>query len=453
MSPWTARGAARRPRVRFLIENIASKLRTSFWFLPGLFMLAGVVLAAITLAVDDGGFGWLGFLQYLVRGEIESARILLSVLGTGIITVTSIVFSITMVTLSIATNQFGPRLIRTFMRDRTNQASLGAFLMTFIFCILILVNMPGTGGEVPRLSLTVAVLLTFASVGVLVHFIHHVAVAVQADTVVRRVTQEIYDQTDRLFPDQIGTAGAKDDAPDGPWESIPARKTGYLQSVDGKRLIKTCIAKGCIVRLHIRPGRYIVEGLPLLEVFPAKVLDERLRARILKAFIIADRRTEEHDIQFPIDQLVEITVRSLSTGINDAAVAIACLDGLSGTLCKCALAPTPSPFRYAKGRLFLIAPPVTFPEILADALGPIRQNARSNHAAAAHFLSCLERVAAYAQSAEHRAAVRSHAIHMLEDGRREHTNSADLAVLQDRFNRVLRALRPDKPPHPAPTET
>ena len=107
----------------------------------------------------------------------EGARAILSVIASSMITVASVIFSITMLTLQLASSQFGPRVLRNFMRDRSNQIVLGTFIATFLYCLLVLRTVRGTDNSsfVPHLSVAFGALLAIASVAVLIYFIHHIA--------------------------------------------------------------------------------------------------------------------------------------------------------------------------------------------------------------------------------------------------------------------------------------
>ncbi|MDQ6644336.1 MAG: DUF2254 domain-containing protein, partial [Chloroflexota bacterium] len=200
------------------ITSFWGNLSTSFWFVPMLLSVAAIALSFATLAIDRtfnsatanamaSAFGY-------DRGT-AGARSLLSTAATSVITVAGVTFSITIVALAQASSQFGPRLIRNFMRDKGNQLVLGTFTATFLYCLLVLRAINGTGNTafVPHLSVTIGLLLAVSSIGVLIYFIHHVASSLQADYVIASASHTLDTTIARLFPkneEQGGSARTRD---------------------------------------------------------------------------------------------------------------------------------------------------------------------------------------------------------------------------------------------------
>jgi uncharacterized membrane protein len=187
------------------LVNILDDVRSSFWFVPALMVAAAIFLAWITVSLDEvfdssktEGLGW------IYTGGAEGARLLLSTIAGSMITVASVTFSITIVALTLTSSQFGPRLLRNFMWDGGNQLTLGTFIATFVYCLLVLRTIRGNGETsfVPHVSVTVALVLALAGLGVLIYFIHHVALGIQANSVVASVSAELDEAIIRLFPQQ-----------------------------------------------------------------------------------------------------------------------------------------------------------------------------------------------------------------------------------------------------------
>lgn len=183
------------------------RLGSSYWFLPSLLALAGLALSAGTLALDQGGgraawLSWFGGIEHA-----DGARALLSTVAGSLITVAGVVFSVTIVAMSLASQQFGPRLVGNFMRDRGNQLVLGVFVATFVYCLMVLRAVrsadpvSGVAAFVPHVSLATAVLLTLVSLGLLLYFIHHTAESIQVSYVLARVSQTLTAQI-LAFPER-----------------------------------------------------------------------------------------------------------------------------------------------------------------------------------------------------------------------------------------------------------
>jgi uncharacterized membrane protein len=199
--------------VRVRLATQVDRLRMTFWFVPALMSVGAAVLAFAMLAIDSRlSDESLSGLRWIYGGGPEGARSLLSTVASSAITVAGTTFSITIAALSLASSQFGPRLLRTFVRDTGNQVVLGTFVATFLYCLLVLRTVRGLEDArvVPHLSVTVGVLLAIANLGVLIYFIHHAAMSIRADQVITAVSHELDGAIEQLFPVQLGEeAGAR----------------------------------------------------------------------------------------------------------------------------------------------------------------------------------------------------------------------------------------------------
>jgi len=373
--------------VKVQIIKYWDRVRSSFWFVPALMAAAAVGLAVATVALDEAitAHQWLRAQSWVYSGGAEGASLVLGTIAGSMITIAGVVFSMTLVALSLASSQLGPRLLRNFMRDTTNQVVLGTFVATFVYCLLVLrtIRRADEVVFVPHLSVTIGVLFALASLGVLIYFIHHVSVSIQADEVVARVGTDLLHGIDRLFPQQMGHAelspegtrsgtGLPDEF-DREARPIGAVEDGYLQFVDADALMALATQEKMLFRLERRPGQYVVKGCPLVMVWPGNRVTAPLEARVNAVFILGHQRTAAQDIEFAIHQIVEIAVRALSPGINDPFTAITCVDRLGSALRRLAQRDMPSPYRFdEQDRLRVIVAAVTFPDIVNAAFNQIR---------------------------------------------------------------------------------
>ena len=353
------------------------RLRSSFWFLPSTMALSAVGLAFAIVAVDDLMADEMPqMLSWVYTGGADGASLMLSTIAGSMITIAGVVFSMTLVALTLASSQLGPRLLRNFMRDTINQLVIGTFVSTFVYCLLVLRTIRRADETlfVPHLAVTVGVVLALVSLAVLIYFIHHVAVSIQADQVVARVGQELLEGIKRLFPEQIGHAEtAPEPVVDPGWADafdrearpVAAAEDGYLNFIDPDALMTLAMEEKLLLRLLWRPGHYIVMGRPLLMVWPGERATDELAKKVNDAFLLGDQRTAAQDIEFSVHQLVEIAVRALSPGINDPFTAITCIDRLSSALCKMAQRKFPSRYRFDEhGALRIITRAPTFGDIV-----------------------------------------------------------------------------------------
>ncbi len=430
-------------------------VRSSFWFVPALMAAVAVGLAFATVALDEAIAGHLAAGPELgYSGGAEGASLVLSTVAGSMITIAGVVFSMTLVALSLASSQLGPRLLRNFMRDTTNQLVLGTFVATFVYCLLVLrtIRRADEVAFVPHLSVTIGVLFALASLGVLIYFIHHVSVSIQADVVVARVGADLLRGIDRLFPQQMGRAEPRpEDTRSGagvPNEfdrearPVGAIEDGYLQFVDADALMALATQEKMLFRLERRPGQYVVMGCPLVTVWPGNRVTEALEARVNAVFILGPQRTAAQDIEFAIHQIVEIAVRALSPGINDPFTAITCVDRLGSALRRLAQRDMPSTYRFdEQDRLRVIVPAVTFPEIVNAAFNQIRQYARSSAAVTIRLLESIAVIALAAGRAEDRAALHRHAEMIVRGAREGLPEDWDRREAEERYQSVVRALR------------
>lgn len=427
-------------------------LQTSFWFVPTLATILAIGLSFMMTRLDSRiGDRW-PQTWWIYAGQPEGARILLSTIAGSMITVAGVVFSITIVVLSLASSQFGPRLLRNFMRDPGNQIVLGTFVATFIYCLLVLRTVTGNGEEgfVPHLSITFGIVLAIISLGVLIYFIHHISASIQASTIVASVGEELDEAINLVFPEELGEEApesrqrGKADIPGG-FEaeavSICASRIGYLQAIDNEKLMRLARQKNLLLRLVQRPGDYISWGHVLVRAWPRERVDEAAADQIRKAFIRGSERTLTQDVKFGIQQLVEIAVRAVSPGINDPFTATTCIDRLGASLSRLAERAIPSSYHYDdENHLRIIADPVTFVEVAGDAFEDIGQYGSSSMAVTLRLLESLAVIGTHIHREEDRAALLRHAEQVKEEGKEKLTMPWYRREIDARYAAVLRAL-------------
>ena len=423
-------------------------LRSTFWFVPGLMVLAAALLAGITLAADTA-LRDIDLPGWLYAGGADGARALLSTVAGSMVTVAGLGFSITIVALVLASTQFGPRLLTLFMRDVTSQATLGVFAGTFTFCVLILrsIRGPGEGGAafVPQVSITVALGLTLLSIGMLVYFFHHVAESIQAPKLVATVARDLDRAIDTLYPQDIGQGGPEPDPADVPDPAtdpvIHAAANGYVQVVDDAALLALATGHDLCVRLLIRPGLFVVRGNAIIAVRSPAPLTPALEARLRSTLIVGDVRTAEDDLEFSVRQLVEIALRALSPAINDPFTAMAAIDWLGAALARLAAGEWPSRFRYDEaGRLRVVADVSTFGGVTHTIFSRIRHYGGASPVVLNRMLEAVAAFGPHIRVASDRDLVRDETEAVMTMGRSLITSQADLAELDRRYRRAVAAL-------------
>lgn len=432
-------------------------MRGSFWFLPALMAIAAVALAFGVLELDRGAAGrrvasWgLGY-----GGSAEGASTVLQTIASSMITIAGVVFSITLVALSLASSQFGPRLLRNFMRDTANQAVLGVFVATFLYCILVLreVRRSDESLFVPHIGVAVGVLLAVVGIAMLVYFIHHVSTSIQADEMIARVGAEMREGIDRMFPQRIGPGGRESISAEvllpesfaREARTIEAERDGYLLRVDPDTVMGVATRGGLLVRLHRRPGDYVIAGSALASAWPGARVDDSAAGKIAGAFALGLQRTPVQDVRFSLEQLVEIAVRALSPGVNDPYTALACIDRIASALHLLAGREMPSAYRADdQGHLRVVAVPSTFGEFLDAAFDPVRQHGRGNVAVTMRLLATIRLVAPGARDAADREALRRQAEMIARGACEALPEVEDRRAALHAYEAALDALRTRKP--------
>jgi uncharacterized membrane protein len=442
--------------VRIQLLKYWEQIRSSFWFLPTLMAIGSAALAYLMVSVDQQYSDELpDFLSWAYTGGAEGASAVLGTIAGSMITLAGVVFSLTLVALSLASSQFGPRLLRNFMRDTSNQVTIGTFIATFLYCLLVLrtIRRVEDATFVPQVSVTLGVAFALASLGVLIYFIHHVAVSIQADEIISRVAGELKEGIERLFPEHLGADAAEEPSASLPADfqdrSVPVCSPGdgYLEFVDADSLMSLATEHDLLLVIERRPGHYVIGGTTLLHAYPASRVSEELKKRLQEVFVLGSMRTDAQDIEFSLLQLVEVAARALSPGVNDPFTAVTCVDRLGSALKQLATRQMPSSYRRdEKGVLRIIAPSSKFPRLLAAAFDQIRQSAASNVAVTIRLLEVIARVGSFAQRRADIDALQQQANMIVSGARRQHFEDGDRHDIEERYAQVEHVLaRPQLP--------
>lgn len=428
------------------------RLTSSFWFVPSLMACGAALLALISIALDKTVTDqWLRAIGWVYSGGAEGASAVLGTIAGSMITIAGVVFSMTLIALSLASSQLGPRMLRNFMRDTANQVVLGTFIATFVYCLLVLLTIrhENEGAFVPQLSVSMGVLFALASLGVLIYFIHHVSVSIQADQVVAQIAKELIAAIDRLFPQHTGqTASQPADVLSEPDQmfsqatgTITADADGYLQLIEGDALVALAKQANVVLQLQRRPGHYLVCGSPLVRVWPEMRISKKFAAQVNAAFVLGHQRTAVQDIEFAVLQLVEIAVRALSPGVNDPFSAIVCVDRLGSALSRLAQRDIPSPQRFDdKGQLRLVVSTTTFAGIVDAAFNQIRQSGRSSPAVTLRLLETISVIAPATRRLQDQAALRRQAEMIVQAAHDALPEQQDRQAVEERFQAANQAL-------------
>ena len=328
---------------RGAVGRVVDRASGALWSLPSVAIVLalglGVGLPLVDELLQRGGEP----LTYVFGGGPSAARGMLGAIAGSLISVTTLLFSLTIVTLQLASSQYSPRLLQTFARDRVVQVCLGILLGTFVYALTVLRSVrsadeSGAGPFVPRLSVTVAFLLTLVSVAALVTFLAHQTQQLRVETMMRDVHAEADVVLARLRRRQ-----ADDDQPDAPLPPVPeharplcARSSGFLVRVEERRLVRAAADAGAVLRVDVRPGDAVVEGTPVAWVWAGERAGgwsaDELEEDLSRALVVGHERAEVADPSYGLRKLVDIATRAVSPGINDPTTAVHALSHVSALL-------------------------------------------------------------------------------------------------------------------------
>lgn len=427
------------------LRQLWERLRSSLWFVPTLLVIGGVALAVALIESES-------FVERerlttrwprLFGAGAEGSRGMLAAIASSMITVAGVAFSITVVTFALASSQYTSRILRNFMRDRSNQAVLGVFLGVFAYCLVVLRTIRGGDEEVfvPSVAVLVAVLLAFVAIGFLVFFIHHVAASIQASNVIQGASEETIQAVDRLFPEEEGDTeeSALSSAIQGEasWRMVPASTTGYIQAFDVESLSRLAGELDAVIRMERGIGDFVIEATPLAFVAGTETATHLAR-KLNAACTVGRYRTVDQDVAFGIRQIVDIALKALSPGINDTTTAAICIDFLGAILVR--LAPRRlRPARSEDQRVLL--PRQTFAGLLSSSFDQIRQNAEGNVAILSRLLEVLAIIAGQTRNPARQRDLVGHAVLVLEVAERSVPSGRDRAAINVAMERLMEVMR------------
>ena len=426
-------------------------LRTNLWLIPAAESVAAVLLFVLTLSIDRAAsHGELTLPSWVISGSPDAARQILSSLAAAIITVVGVVFSVMIVTLTLASSQFGPRMLRTFIRDRSTQLTLGTFVATFFYAMLTLISIGAT--FVPHLSVTIALALTAVDLGVLIYFIHHTATVIQLPEVIASIARDLAQAIDAEADGPAGWSGIGNGAApdvlrarlDRDGREVTAPASGYLRFVRHVTLVRIAAEYDAVIRLQHRPGHFLMHGHAMATVWPPEVAD-KISRRLERVHITGPLRTLSQDIAFGIDQLVEIAIRALSPAVNDTFTALTCIDWLGDSLSKIAVSWHPRTFhRDGNGEIRLITAPVSYERLVQRSFEKIRQAAGGMPAVLIRQLDALHKIMTVAPAS--RSQVLLDQADMIQRlNLRTVPEATDQADVTARYEALLK-LHAEKPP-------
>lgn len=432
-----------------------SRLRQNYWFMPSIMTFGAVVLGLLLPYLDSRlGSDWIRAVGFLRATQVEGARAILTTLAGATLGVAGVAFSVTIVAVSFASSNYGPRLIGNFMGDRTNQVILGVFVATFVYCITVLstvhasIEYSDTTLEafVPHLSVFFALFLTLAAVGALIVYIHHIPESINIMNLTAEIGDKLHRAIVRMLDEEARRSRDDRDAGIGPWRETPqtenshhvrATTAGFIQQFNLDELLALARQENVQITLHHAPGDFVVADAVIMSAHPQRHGDSSIAKRMGGCFTQGANRTDVQDILFLSDQLVEVLGRALSTGVNDPHSAMLCLDWLRAGLVAFARRPPARPARKDDPVLYRR---VSFEEMLNRSFDEMRQYIAADRTATLHAIGVLKELALAASRQEMSDACVQQMQRLARSAKEMLLESAAKEEVEAELNRAMRAI-------------
>jgi uncharacterized membrane protein len=433
--------------MKLFFLKLYDSLTDSFWFVPAVMALMATAAALGLVALDHAiGSEWVKNIGWVWSGGPDGARAVLSVIAGSVMTVVSIVFSLTISTLAQTSSHYGPRVLRNFTSDRGVQFTLGTYIATFVYCLLVLrtVRSVQESTFVPYLSVTVGILFALVSLAVLIYFIHFISQSIQAENLIDDVGRAFQRALPTLFPADMGEDAHRDDPPgESFWEKshpINSNKIGYLQRIDEAQIMALARDHNLQLKLEKRPGDFVAKGAPLFRVLTEAALADETTEALRGCISLGGHRTPHQDPLYSLQQLVEIAAHALSPGINEPFTALICIDWLEASLRGVALCKMPTSERYDdKGHLRVVARALTFDEVAHTAFDQVRIYGANNPDILIGILNAIAGISTSCQRSADRATLVHHA-QLVEQDSAQIVNKVDRERVTDHLQRTIQVI-------------
>ncbi|MFO7661103.1 MAG: DUF2254 domain-containing protein [Chloroflexota bacterium] len=397
------------------------RLRVSFWFAPAILALLAVLLAWAVYWLDGQVPNeLLADSRFILTGSVDDSRVMLVGIATTVLTTAGVVFTLLTLPLSTVAAQYGSRLLRVFLGDRTTQFVLGMFVGTFVYCLAAATTIAPAEIEpdAPQLTVTVGLALMMATFGTLILLVQHISIMLQAPNIAAAASAELLGVVGVENPGEAGTGEIASPAtpvigiamPETEAYTVRSRHVGYIQTLDPEILLAVAQERDLVVRLVHKPGDYVWEGEEVALVWPASRFNAQLEKQLRRSIRVGNQRTPTQDIECAVNQLVEMAVRAMSPAINDPFTAMTCLDHMGIGLVLFAQQAGENLNTYDQnGQLRLVFEPVTFEELLRAAFDMLRHASCDNATVLLYMLDVIHMIGQEIATPDHRQLLLDHA--------------------------------------------
>ncbi|GAB3197050.1 DUF2254 domain-containing protein [Pontibacter aydingkolensis] len=402
----------------------------------------GMIRLDNSLTYEDLPFDW-----FLYGGQREGARSVLSTIASSMVSIAGVTFSVTLVALTMASSQFGPRLLRNFIADKGNQFVIGTFISTFVYSLIVLLTIRGTGDDefVPKISVVLAFLVAVFSLGVLIYFIHHVSTSIQADYVIKssygdfqKILAESTRSEEKEEQESFQEAVKKAQTEGKLQTEMRLHTSGYVQRMDYGGSCTWAQEHNVVLEWLVYPGLFATVHHPYARVYHQAALPEKAADQLQALVRIDYQRTPNQDLLFPLKQIVEVGVRALSPGINDPHTAVTCLHWLGAALTDIATVQLQEPtLRDKNGIVRVIRRQFGYQAIVDVCFDHFRVYAKSNMYVAAEVLRALKKPLTLTKNSEYRQALKHMAEALYGESLQEHGEKVS-QVMETDYREIMK---------------
>jgi uncharacterized membrane protein len=403
------------------------RVKVSLWFVPLIMSISAVALSGLLGRLDARiPDETIAYSKFILSGTATEMRTIMIGFAGVILATTGIVFSLLTLPLSTVAAQFGSRLLRIFLSDRTTQLVLGTFVGTFCYCLFTALSIPPIDRpleDLPQLSVTFGLYLSVATFASLIVLIHHISTMLQAPNIAAAAGAELFDAIKMEKPGPPSEAPITKES-----STITLRKEdayllrveapGYIQFIDPEIILNLAKEKDLVIRMLRQPGQFVGRGEGVAHIWPAAKVDARLSQQLKRAVLTGTQRTPTQDIEYAINQLVEVAVRAMSPAINDPFTANTCLDYLADGLARYFQYDEIDPHFYdSDGNLRFIFEPPSTTALLSAAFDMLRHAGCDNVYVLLHMLHMMLFIGQAAKSLEVRQELVQHVRLVLMESR------------------------------------
>jgi len=441
-------------RLPILFRNLLYNLKGGFLVRPLIIALGLGLVGGVLSSMEEeipGLSNWAPKFLFPTHADPTVAQVILGGIAAAMMTVVSIVFAILLMTLTLASMQFSPRIIVSFSQDKVTQYTLGIFLGTFTYCLAALPSAHTLPQPFePVLTVLGAMLLSLACVAWLLYFIHHISQAISVNHIIDRIATETEAMIDETMPHPIRqgrlattTLHAHSQLkPSGLEAPVLSVVSGYVRYIDTRRLVAVSLSSRVTVRVLRRVGHFVPAGIPLLMVSKGEKVSEHVAAEFRAAFDIGPTRTLQQDVEYGILQIVDIALKAISPAVNDPSTGIGCVDQLSRILIRFATREIPESVLYdPPGVVRVSLPWLSFDRVVEAAFEQIRLYSQSDVAVSLRMLRALTDIATTIPDQSSRRTLVERGQKII-DGCAEHLGEGEMSELRVRMA-VLTGLLPE----------